>query len=74
MILILTLGEMNWYNQFSNVKGFFFRQKLFGIEAGLWMYSQETLVLVMVTGDSDQEQVSDVVNVEVYMNLKAIQK
>lgn len=74
MILILTLGKMDWYNQISNVKGFFFKQKLLGIEADLWMDSLETMVLVMVRGDSDQDQVSDVVNVDVDMNLKAIQK
>lgn len=74
MILIFTLGETDWYNQFSNVKGFFFKQKLLGIEADMWMDSLETIVLVMVRGDSDQEQVSDVVNVIVEMNLKAIQK
>ena len=74
MILILTLGKMDWYNQISNVKGFFFKQKLLGIEADLWMDSVETMVLVMVRGDSDQDQVSDVVNVDVDMNLKAIQK
>ena len=74
MILIFTLGETDWYNQFSNVKGFFFKQKLLGIEADIWMDSLETIVLVMVRGDSDQEQVSDVVNVMVEMNLKAIQK
>lgn len=74
MILILTLGETDWYNHFSNVKGFFFKQKLLGIEADMWMDSLETIVLVMVRGNSDQEQVSDVVNVDVEMNLKAIQK
>lgn len=74
MILILTLGETDWYNQFSNVKGFFFKQKLLGIEADMWMDPLETIVLVMVRGNSDQEQVSDVVNVDVEMNLKAIQK
>lgn len=74
MILILTLGKMDWYNQISNVKGFFFKQKLLGIEADLWMDSLETIVLVMVRGDNDQEQVSDVVNVDVNMTLKAIQK
>ena len=74
MILIFTLGETDWYNQFSNVKGFFFKQKLLGIEADMWMDSLETIVLLMVRGDSDQEQVSDVVNVIVEMNLKAIQK
>ena len=71
MILILTLGKMDWYNQISNVKGFFFKQKLLGIEADLWMDSLETMVLVMVRGDSDQDQVSDVVNVDVDMNLKS---
>ena len=74
MILILTLGKMDWYNQISNVKGFFFKQKLLGIEADLWMDSLETIVLVMVRGDNDQEQVSDVVNVDVNVTLKAIQK
>jgi len=53
MILILTLGKMDWYNQISNVKGFFFKQKLLGIEADLWMDSLETIVLVMVRGDND---------------------
>ena len=53
MILIFTLGETDWYNQFSNVKGFFFKQKLLGIEADMWMDSLETIVLVMVRGDSD---------------------
>ena len=71
MILILTLGKMDWYNQISNVKGFFFKQKLLGIEADLWIDSLETMVLVMVRGDSDQDQVSDVVNVDVDMNLKS---
>ncbi|KAI4575034.1 hypothetical protein MJG53_002967 [Ovis ammon polii x Ovis aries] len=40
--------ETDWYNQFSNVKGFFFKQKLLGIEADMWMDPLETIVLVMI--------------------------